>query len=135
MHHLEEAQPRGTAANAISNTVVRLMSEYIGRGPTKARTVIGRDLVAVVLGDLLTKGERHLAEAGKADLVLRMRQEFQRTMREDLVNAVELVLERKVIAFMSDNHIEPDMAVEIFVLEPTDPEPGSDDEEPETPVD
>jgi hypothetical protein len=25
---------------------------------------------------------------------------------------------RKVIGFMSDNHIDPDLAVEVFVLEP-----------------
>ena len=41
-------------------------------------------------------------------------------MREDLVAAVEILIERKVIAFMSDNHIDPDMAAEIFILEPED---------------
>jgi uncharacterized protein YbcI len=25
---------------------------------------------------------------------------------------------RKVVGFMSDNHIDPDLAVEVFVLEP-----------------
>jgi hypothetical protein len=27
-------------------------------------------------------------------------------------------VERKVIAFMSENHVDPDMAAEVFVLEP-----------------
>jgi len=31
---------------------------------------------------------------------------------------VERQLERKVIAFMSQNHIDPDLAVEVFVLAP-----------------
>jgi uncharacterized protein YbcI len=131
MHQVAEERPRGSAANAISNTVVRLMSEYTGRGPTKAKTVINRDLITVVLGDLLTKGEHRLVEAGKSDLVLQMRHQFQLTMREDLVTAVEMVTERKVIAFMSDNHIDPDMAVEIFILEP---QPGSEDEQPQDPA-
>jgi hypothetical protein len=39
-------------------------------------------------------------------------------MRDDLVALVERETERKVIGFMSDNHIDPDMAVEVFVLEP-----------------
>jgi uncharacterized protein YbcI len=39
-------------------------------------------------------------------------------MREALVAHIEELTGRKVVAFMSDNHIEPDMAVEIFVLEP-----------------
>src|SRR4051812_41737225 len=115
-------RPAGQSPAAlISNLVVRLLAEYIGRGPTMAKTTIGRDVVTVVLRDTMTKGERSLARDGKADLVLQLRHEFQRTMREDLVAGVELILERKVIAFMSDNHIEPDMAVEVFVLEPAEP--------------
>ena len=39
-------------------------------------------------------------------------------MREDLIAIVERHLGRKVIAFMSQNHIDPDLAVEVFVLEP-----------------
>ena len=39
-------------------------------------------------------------------------------MRDDLVAAVELLTERNVIAFMSTNHLDPDMGAEIFVLEP-----------------
>jgi hypothetical protein len=31
---------------------------------------------------------------------------------------VEDALDRKVIAFMSTNHIDPDLAVEVFVLAP-----------------
>ena len=50
--------------------------------------------------------------------VLDLRHRFQLTMREDFITAVEKLAKRKVIAFMSDNHIDPDMAAEIFVLEP-----------------
>jgi uncharacterized protein YbcI len=117
MHQLE-SPGRGSTASAISNHVVRLLADYTGRGPTRAKTVISGDLVTVVLADTMTKGERSLAQDGKADLVLQVRHEFQRTMREDLVAGVEMLLERKVIAFMSSNHIDPDMAVEVFVLEP-----------------
>jgi uncharacterized protein YbcI len=70
------------------------------------------------MGDVLTKAERKLVEDGKRELVLQVRQEFQKTMREDLIAAVETLTERKVVAFMSDNHIDPDMAVETFVLRP-----------------
>ena len=110
-------QPGSTAA-AISNAVVHLFREYTGRGPTKAKTVITRDLIAVVLEDTMTKGERSLVADGKADVVRQMRHEFQRTMRDELIAAVESRIGRKVVAFMSDNHIAPDMGVELFVLEP-----------------
>ena len=110
--------PQGSIAAAISNATVKLLNEYTGRGPTKAKTTISRDLIAIVLQDTMTKAERTLALNGDAQLVLDMRHRFQLAMRPELVAAVERLSERKVIAFMSDNHVDPDMAVEIFVLEP-----------------
>jgi uncharacterized protein YbcI len=108
----------GSKHAAISNLIVRTMSEYTGRGPTKARTHIHDDVVTVMLQDTLTKGERSLAEGGQEDLVLSMRKAFQRTMRDDLVAGVEGILGRKVLAFFSDNSIDPDCAAEVFLLAP-----------------
>jgi hypothetical protein len=73
----------------------------------------------IILGDTLTRGERKLVESGKEERVLQLRHDFQMAMRDDLVKVVEATLERKVIAFMSQNHIDPDLAVEVFVLEST----------------
>ena len=39
------------------------------------------------------------------------------TMRDHLTAVVEELAERKVVAFMSDSCIEPDLALESFVLE------------------
>ena len=116
--HEHVARDDGTVSAAVSNAVVGLVRQCTGRGPTQARTSISRDLVSVVMADTLTKAERRLADDGKADLVLQIRHEFQKTMRDDLVAAVEAITEREVVAFMSDNHIDPDMAVESFVLRP-----------------
>jgi uncharacterized protein YbcI len=102
----------------ISRAAVHILREYTGRGPTKARTTINHDSVMILLGDTLTKGERRLAENGKAQRVREVRHDYQMVMRDELVNAVETVIKRKVIAFMSDNHLDPDLAVEVFVLEP-----------------
>ena len=118
----------GSKAAAISNQVVKTMSEYTGRGPTKARTHINDDLVTVVLQDTLTKGEKSLVSDGLEELVLTMRKAFQGTMRHDLIASIETILGRKVIAFMSDNHIDPDVAVEIFVLAPADGDAGRQDD-------
>jgi uncharacterized protein YbcI len=76
----------------ISTEAVRLLHEYTGRGPTKARTTIYHDSAIILLADALTKGERKLAESGHAERVLQLRHD--------------------------DNHIDPDLAVEVFVLEP-----------------
>jgi uncharacterized protein YbcI len=110
---------------AISNHVVRVIAEYTGRGPTKARTSISDRLVTVLLQDTLTKGERTLVRDGERDRVLDTRKAYQSTMRERLVSGVEEILGQKVVAFMSDNHIEPDMAIEAFVLAPASPSNGA----------
>jgi uncharacterized protein YbcI len=108
----------GSIAADISNAVVRLLSEYTGRGPTRARTHIHEDLITVVLRDTLTKGERSLVAAGKVEVVLAARRAYQNAMKTDLVEAVERCSGRTVAAFLSENHIEPDIAIETFVLEP-----------------
>ena len=113
-----QQRARGSTSSAISNGAVRLFHEYTGRGPTKARTTINDDNVVILFGDVLTKGERKLAENGAADAVIQMRHRFQNAMREDLIAMVEEHVGRTVVAFMSANHISPDMAAEIFILEP-----------------
>jgi uncharacterized protein YbcI len=115
-----ENVPKGSVAAEISNATVKLMHEYTGRGPTKARTYIDESLVTVVLEDTLTMGERSLVRDGRSDLVLATRKAFQQTMASQLVAAVERYSGRKVRVFLSDNHVDPDVAVESFVLVPKD---------------
>jgi uncharacterized protein YbcI len=114
----EQHEARGPGA-MISTAAVQILHEYTGRGPTKAKTIIDDDVVTVLLAETLTKGERTLVENGHADRVLALRHGYEKVMRDDLVALVERQLDRKVIAFMSQNHIDPDLAVETFVLEPT----------------
>lgn len=121
----EHPPGNGSPAAAISNLVVRLMSEYTGRGPTKARTYIHDELITVLLQDTLTKGERSLVRNGKEDLVLTTRLAFQMTMREELTAGLEQITGRKVRAFMSSNHMDPDIAIEVFVLEPAGDSPST----------
>jgi uncharacterized protein YbcI len=118
-----EAGPR---AAAISNAIVQLLHEYTGRGPTRARTTIGNDLIVCLLADTLTKSERKLVEAGEERLVLEERGMFQQLMREEAIAMVERVSGRTVTAFMSTNHIDPDLAVETFVLAPSPVEAPAD---------
>ena len=114
-----DVQPDALACGSmISTATVQLLHEYTGRGPTKAKTVINEDLVTILLADTLTKGEQKLVDNGLADRVLQLRHDYQLTMRDDLVAIVEGQLDRTVVAFMSQNHIDPDLAVEVFVLEP-----------------
>lgn len=108
---------QGRIAAAISTAVVHVFSEHTGRGPTKARTTIDGTTVVVILQDTMTTAEHSLVEAGKHADVLQLRRSFQETMRDDLVAVVERLTASRVSAFMSANHIEPDTAAEIFLLD------------------
>ena len=107
----------GRVAAAISTAVVHVFSDHTGRGPTRARTTIDGETVVVILQDGLTKAEQSLIEAGKHAEVLGLRRTFQETMRDDLVAAVERLTARSVRVFMSANHIAPDAAAEVFLLD------------------
>ena len=113
-----EGHMGGELAAEISRTVVRALSETTGRGPTKAKTTIGENGVFVVLQDTLTRGERTLSDAGHGAAVLDLRRRWQAVMQADVSREIEELTGRKVVGFMSDNHIDPDLAVEVFVLEP-----------------
>jgi uncharacterized protein YbcI len=107
----------GEMSAAISSAVVHTLAERTGRGPTKAKTTLGTNGVFVVLEDTLTKGERTLVNAGERAAVLDLRHRWQNVMRAEMSDKVEELTGRKVVGFMSDNHIDPDLAVEVFVLE------------------
>jgi uncharacterized protein YbcI len=126
--HSQE-EPLATAGrlnSAIANAVVRIQSQYVGRGPKRAQAFFRHNVVVILMEDTMTKGERSLVADGSAESVLHMRREFQRAMRDELVTAIEELTSRQVVAFMSDNHIGPDLAVELFVLdEPVSAEQSS----------
>ena len=109
---------RGDQAAEISREMVKLMRRIAGRGPTKARTTIGRDHVLIMLQDTLTQGERNLVDNGHEENVRVLRAAYQSLMKDEASAMIERVLGRKVIGFMSDNNFEPDMAAEVFILDP-----------------
>ncbi len=98
--------------------MVSVVATHTGRGPTKARTTLGDDLVVCVMGASLTPGERTLAQHGHEEVVLTGRRAYQSTMAAAAIEAVERLTSRTVSAFMSCNHIDPDLAAEVFVLVP-----------------
>jgi uncharacterized protein YbcI len=108
----------GELTSRISTAVVQALARTTGRGPTKAKTTLGTNAVFVVLEDTLTRGEQTLAAAGEGEAVLELRRRWQSVMEAEVSREIEVLTGRKVIGFMSDNHIDPDLAVEVFVLEP-----------------
>jgi uncharacterized protein YbcI len=105
-------------AQEIGNMITRLHREHYGRGATTTRTVFQRNYVVSFLEDIYTPLERTLIDAGQEADVKHTRQVFQMAMGERFSEEVERITGRKVVAFMSQVHFAPDLAAEIFVLEP-----------------
>jgi uncharacterized protein YbcI len=100
----------------ISNAIVKIFSEYYGRGPTKAKTYAFDDYVLCVLEDILTTVERTLVESGQEALVRAVRLRFQETVADQFKSAVAEVMGRPVIAYHSQVTFNPSIGFEMFVL-------------------
>jgi uncharacterized protein YbcI len=120
------SRPGGGRLNQdIANAIVRCHKRFLGRGPTKAQSFFRHNFVVVVLEIALTEAERRLA-GGDRDAVLWMRLRYEQTMREELVAVVEQLTGCRVEALLTANHITPDLAVDVFVLDrPVPGEPAT----------
>lgn len=108
----------GALSMAISRELVSVMKDYLGRGPTQARTYLRDNVVICVLQDTMTKAEHALVADGKGQAVRDIRRVFQDTLRSETTKAVERLTGRNVIAFLSDHDVDTDRAAEVFLLEP-----------------
>jgi uncharacterized protein YbcI len=112
-----ESRP-GEELAEVTNGIVRLFSEYYGRGPTRAKSYLLDDRYLVtILAETMTTVERTLADAGQAALVRNVRLTFQEAMADSFKGVVEGVLGRKVAAYHSQILVDPDVGFEFFLLE------------------
>jgi uncharacterized protein YbcI len=105
--------------------MVALHRKQFGRGAGAAKSFIVDDMVVCVLSDVYTQVEKTLIDAGKTEHVRETRQLHQLALEADYRAAVEAATGRRVLAFVSAVHFGPDMALEIFLLEPL----GADDQD------
>jgi uncharacterized protein YbcI len=123
---MPDASPRrGELLTSISNALVRLHKEYYGKGPTKTKTFIVDDTVVCILRGGFTAVERTLVASGRDDAVREIRHAFQQAMAGPFTAVVEETLGRKVIAYLSQVHPDPEVSVEVFLLQPGVPEEGA----------
>jgi uncharacterized protein YbcI len=109
----------GPVLAAISNSMVQLMRDAVGKGPTQCKTHwAGPDTLVVVLGGGYLAAERTLYEAGRDEEVRAARQALQDVLESRMRALIEEHVSREVVAFLSAQHQDPDLQVEIFVLEP-----------------
>jgi uncharacterized protein YbcI len=112
---------RGTHAGeelaGVTNGIVRLFSEYYGRGPTKAKSYLLDDKIVVcVLENTMTTVERTLCAAGNGAMVREVRLTFQEAMADSFMSTVSEAMGQPVLSYHSQLLLEPDVGVEFFVL-------------------
>jgi uncharacterized protein YbcI len=95
-----------------------LLREHYGRGPIKAKTYALDDIVVCVMrGSGFTPLEKTMMDAGDGERVVAMRENFQEMMARRYREMIEELTNRKVLAFLSQAHVEPDITIEVFFID------------------
>jgi uncharacterized protein YbcI len=101
----------------IADQIALLQADYYGVPPKGARAyVIPGEIVVVVLRETFTPAERVLIHHGDADAIQHSRRRFQQLSRENFAAVVEQATGEQVDSFLSETHLEDEVAVEIFLL-------------------
>jgi uncharacterized protein YbcI len=114
----DQSLPKGGELNAaITSALVGIHTEYLGRGPRRASTFHYGNVLVTLMHDVLTPAEKSLTRTNQTEAVNHIRHLFQETMAADFREAVERLTGRKLLAFISGNHLDPDIAAELFILD------------------
>jgi uncharacterized protein YbcI len=80
--------------------------------------MLGDDLIACVLGGVYTDVEKTMIEIQRSTIVQETRNAFQDAMQGRFIGTVEELSGRRVLAFISNHHVGPDVEIELFFLTP-----------------
>lgn len=104
---------------AITDAMVAFHERYHHRKPVTAKSLmLGDDLIACVLGGVYTDVEKTMIEIQQKTIVQETRSAFQEVMRDKFIKAVQDLVGRSVLAFISNHHVGPDVEIELFLLAP-----------------
>ena len=103
---------------AISTRIVGILRDHYGRGPMKAKTYALDDIIVVVMrGSGFIPLEQTIMDSGEPEVVIAMREDFQRVMAGRFRRAIEELTGCIVVAFVSRVQVEPDITMEIFFID------------------
>jgi len=102
---------------AVTESMVALHERYYHRAPTSAKTqMLGGEILVCVMGGVYTDVEKTMIELQRAPIVQETRSAFQEAMQDKFIGEIERLCGREVVAFISNQHVGPDIEVELFVL-------------------
>jgi uncharacterized protein YbcI len=107
--------------DAVTAEMVVFHEHYHHRVPVTAKTLLlGDEVLICVLGGIYSDVEKTMIELQRGTLVQQVRSAFQVAMQHKFIAAVERLSGREVLAFVSDQHVGPDIEIELFMLKPTE---------------
>jgi uncharacterized protein YbcI len=68
-------------------------------------------------GSGFTPLEQTIMDSGNPDRIVDMRHEIQNMMHRGFTETIERLTDRKVLAFLSQAHVDPDITIEIFFVD------------------
>ena len=105
--------------DAVTDAMVALHKRYHHREPVTAKTVLmSNEMLACVMGGVYTDVEKTMIELQRQTIVQQTRSAFQAAMQDRFIREVERLSGRRVLAFMSNSHVGPDLEIELFMLAP-----------------
>ncbi len=106
--------------DAVTDAMVGFHQRYHHRKPVTAKSLmLGDDLIACVLGGVYTDVEKTMIEIQRSTIVQETRNAFQDAMQGKFISAVQALSGRRVLAFVSNHHVGPDIEIELFFLSPS----------------
>ncbi len=104
--------------DAVTASMVALHERYHHRAPVTAKTqLLGDDLIACVMGGVYTDVEKTMIELQRTTVVQETRSDFQHAMQHKFIDEIERLSGRRVLAFISNHSVGPDLEIELFMLE------------------
>ena len=120
---IPQPPPGPSTLAAVTDAMVTMHRRYHHREPCTAKTLmLGSDLLACVMGGVYTDVEKTLIEMQHRTVVQETRSHFQEAMRDRFIATVQQITGRRVLAFISNTHVGPDLQIELFMLESRDVE-------------
>ena len=112
---------RGEFEAKITEAMIKFEREFMGRGPTEARTYVIEDMILVRMKGIITRAEAHLASADPTgrgrDLVKQSRTELLEKAKPMLNSLVEKELGVKVISMHTDISVKSGERIILFTLD------------------
>ena len=111
---------RGKKKKKITQAMVKFEREFMGRGPTEARTYLIDDMVLIRLKGVITRAESHLAgtdPTGRGrDLIKQTRTELLEKARPQLAAMLEDILHIPVRSLHTDISVKTGERIILFTM-------------------